>query len=113
MPSGTGRVAGKVALVMGVASDIGRATALLLAQEGALVAADIDGEGNKVADEIGRRGGQALAVPLDMTSEPAWQAAVNSVLRASGRLDITVNDAGVSAARPRKRPWRNGGGSWR
>jgi 3(or 17)beta-hydroxysteroid dehydrogenase len=97
-----GRVADKVALVTGAASGIGRATALLLAKEGAKVAVtDRDEAGaKKVAAEIAAAGGEALPLALDVTSEPAWEAAVAAVLGAWSRLDIAVNNAGVSAASP-------------
>jgi NAD(P)-dependent dehydrogenase (short-subunit alcohol dehydrogenase family) len=100
--SGRGRVAGKVALVTGAASGIGRATALVLAREGATVTVtDLDEAGARgVAAEITAAGGEAVPAALDVTSEPAWQAAVGAVLAARGRLDVVVNNAGLSAAKP-------------
>jgi NAD(P)-dependent dehydrogenase (short-subunit alcohol dehydrogenase family) len=101
-PNEAGRVAGKVAIVTGAASGIGRATAVLLAQEGAKVAVtDRDEAGaKKVAAGIAAAGGEALPLALDVTSEPAWEAAVAAVLGAWSRLDIAVNNAGVSATSP-------------
>lgn len=96
-----GRVAQKVALVTGAASGIGRATAILLAREGAAVAlTDIAEAGQAVADEINQIGGKGLFVRLDVTDEAAWKGCVRQVLHAFGKLDIDVNNAGVAAARP-------------
>ncbi len=97
-----GRVVAKRALVTGAASGIGRAAALLLAREGANVfVTDRDGAGAaQVAREIESHSGVALSGPLDVTSEPAWQTVVQQLLDAWGRLDIAVNNAGVSAAKP-------------
>lgn len=97
-----GRVSGKVALVTGAACGIGRASALLLAKEGARVAVTDLAEAGcaTVVDAITSAGGEALAIPLDVTSETAWQAALDRVLGAWDRLDIVVNNAGISAGRP-------------
>jgi NAD(P)-dependent dehydrogenase (short-subunit alcohol dehydrogenase family) len=97
-----GRVAGKVALVTGAASGIGRAAALALAAHGAAVAcADRDdlGLAETVAD-VAAAGGSAWGCPLDVTSEPAWERATDQILRERGRLDVAVNCAGVSFAAP-------------
>jgi NAD(P)-dependent dehydrogenase (short-subunit alcohol dehydrogenase family) len=90
----TGRVAGKVALVTGAASGIGRSCAELLAAEGAKVAlTDIqDDKGREVAAAIGAN---AIYIPHDVTGEDAWIAVVEQVRAAFGRLDILVNNAGI------------------
>lgn len=88
------RVAGKVALVTGGASGLGRASALLLAQEGARVmVADIAEAGGKaVAAEIGDA---ARFVRLDVTKEADWQAAIAATVEAFGGLHILLNSAGI------------------
>ena len=98
----TGRVANKVALVTGAASGIGKATALLLASEGAsVVVADIAAEpGQQVAEEISRNGGRALFLALDVTQEAAWQGVTDRTLHEFASLDIAVNNAGVAVSRP-------------
>lgn len=95
-------LAGKVALITGAASGIGKATALLLAEEGATVAVtDLsDRDIRIVADQIAASGGRSSAIALDVTSESAWQSALDAVLTAHGKLDIVVNNAGLSAAAP-------------
>jgi 3(or 17)beta-hydroxysteroid dehydrogenase len=92
-----GRVAGKAAIVTGAASGIGRATALLLAKEGAkVVVADIDeANGQKVAGEIESEGGKAVFIKHDVASEDSWREVVKKTLSQFGRLDILVNNAGV------------------
>jgi NAD(P)-dependent dehydrogenase (short-subunit alcohol dehydrogenase family) len=95
-------MSGKVALVTGAASGIGRATAQRLAAEGAKVAlADLnEPEAARVVDEITKGGDEALALRLDVTSETDWQTAVVRILADWGRLDICVNCAGITFAKP-------------
>lgn len=95
------RMTGKVALVSGAAGGMGAATARLFAAEGAkaVVVADIlDREGKAVVAEIGKAGGHASYIHLDVTDEAQWKAAVEGTVVAHGRLDVLVNNAGISGS---------------
>lgn len=98
----TGRVIGKIVLVTGAGSGIGQATATLLAQEGgAVIVADIDATAaERVAAEISQRGGRATGMTLDVADESAWARAIESTLNRYQRLDVLVNNAGISFAKP-------------
>jgi NAD(P)-dependent dehydrogenase (short-subunit alcohol dehydrogenase family) len=95
-----GRVEGKVALVTGAALGIGRAAVLMLAKEGARVAVTdvLDSEGQRLAEEVASRGGTARYWHLDVAREDQVQAVVAEVIRALGRIDVLVNNAGISGA---------------
>jgi 3-oxoacyl-[acyl-carrier protein] reductase len=90
---------GRVALVTGAGSGIGRATALLLGQAGARVAfVDVRGERAEVAAaEAGQRGYQALALAADVADPVAIGQAVQQVLDLWGGLDVLVANAGISS----------------
>ena len=94
------RLAGKVAIVTGGASGIGEATSRVFVREGAkVVIGDIDiSRGESLAAELGD---DALFQPLDVTDESAWDAAVEVATSRWGRLDIVVNNAGMSGAKGR------------
>ncbi|TAJ35961.1 MAG: glucose 1-dehydrogenase [Reyranella sp.] len=95
------RMTGKVALISGAAGGMGAATARLFAAEGAkaVIVADIlDREGEAVVAEIGKAGGHASYVHLDVTDEAQWKAAVEGAVAAHGRLDVLVNNAGISGS---------------
>ena len=99
-----GELAGRVALVTGGASGIGRAGARLLAARGAhVVVADLNVEGAEaVADELVAEHGlrRALAVPVDVTDEAAVQAMVRRTVLEYGGLDILVASAGLATSAP-------------
>jgi len=92
-----GRVAGKVALVVGAGGGIGGAGAEALAREGAAVfCTDHDGAAAAAtAARIGAAGGRAAASGLDVRDRPAVDAAVAAVARDFGRLDIVLESAGI------------------
>jgi NAD(P)-dependent dehydrogenase (short-subunit alcohol dehydrogenase family) len=93
----TGMLAGKVALVTGAGSGIGRATACLMAREGARVAvSDIDAEGIEgTAELIRAAGGDAHSIVCDVTDEDAVDALVAEVVSVYGALHCAHNNAGV------------------
>jgi NAD(P)-dependent dehydrogenase (short-subunit alcohol dehydrogenase family) len=87
----------KVALVTGASSGIGRATALILAREGAkVVVSDVrEREGNETANEIKQRHGEALFIPADVSDADDVETLVERTVSAYGRLDCACNNAGV------------------
>lgn len=97
------RLSGKRAFVTGASSGIGRATALRFAAEGARVglAARRGDELARVAGEIRDAGGEALALPTDVSSEEQVAAAIGACAAAWGGLDVVVGVAGIE-------PWGRG-----
>jgi NAD(P)-dependent dehydrogenase (short-subunit alcohol dehydrogenase family) len=92
-----GRVDGKVALITGSASGIGKATARLFAREGArVVCADLNGPGAETtAAEIKQAGGDAVAVQANIASEADCEKMVQTTVDTYGRLDVLHNHAGI------------------
>ena len=93
---------GKVALITGAASGIGKEIALVYAKAGAAVAiADINLDAaRKTADEIVSAGGKAIGVAMDVTNEDAVNQGTQQVVDAFGRLDILVSNAGIQIVNP-------------
>jgi NAD(P)-dependent dehydrogenase (short-subunit alcohol dehydrogenase family) len=96
------RLQGRVAAITGGALGIGRATARLFAEEGATVAlGDVQLEAaEKVAQEIERGGGKAIAIALDVGDAAQVQAFVDRVAKEFGRLDVMFANAGIAHSAP-------------
>lgn len=92
-----GRLEGKVALITGAASGIGRATALLFAREGAkIVVADRDMAGSEqTVGLVKEAGGEAVAVQVEVTDAGQVEAAIQAAFDKFGQLDVLFNNAGT------------------
>ncbi|HYZ22031.1 MAG TPA: SDR family NAD(P)-dependent oxidoreductase [Rhodopila sp.] len=92
------RLAGKVAVITGAGTGIGRATAKLFAQEGArVVIAEINPEtGEQTAQLISQAGGEAIAIPTDVTEPDSIRSAIAKAVQHYGALHILHNNAGGS-----------------
>ena len=97
-----GSLEGKVGLVTGAGSGIGRATSLEMARNGARLAlADVNEEGGReTVDSIEKAGGEAIFVRADVASSADVQAMIRTTVESFGRLDCAVNNAGISGLPP-------------
>jgi 3-oxoacyl-[acyl-carrier protein] reductase len=96
------RLQNKVAIITGASRGIGRASALALAREGAIIvgAARSADDLASLEVEISREGGRALMVETDVTKHASVASCVEKALQATGRIDILVNNAGIGGYRP-------------
>jgi len=100
-------------LITGAGSGIGRATAVLLAAEGAMIFAtdkDVD-RATEAAREVAEAGGRAVALELDVRVEDDWRSAIERVEAEAKRLDVLVANAGIALAKAvdetSMEEWRN------
>jgi NAD(P)-dependent dehydrogenase (short-subunit alcohol dehydrogenase family) len=94
------RLAGKTTIVTGGAVGIGRACAIRMAEEGAKVAIFdvLEAEGKALAADLTAAGHEAAFWPVDVTDESGMKAAIDAAAARFGRLDVLVNNAGISGS---------------
>ena len=94
------RLDGKVAIITGGARGMGAEEARLFAREGAaVVIGDVLGdEGRQLEAELNETGAEALYLPLDVTVEEDWKEVVDTTVSRYGKLDVLVNNAGISGS---------------
>jgi NAD(P)-dependent dehydrogenase (short-subunit alcohol dehydrogenase family) len=96
MDGASGRLAGKVALITGAATGLGRVAAELFASEGAKVVIGDLADGAEAVDAIRSAGGEASAVRLDVSDDASVAAAVADAVATFGGLHVLYNNAGIS-----------------
>lgn len=96
------RLDGKVSLITGAGSGIGRATAECFAQEGAtVVAVDVNADAAQTTQEtIEMTGGKCLGLGVDVSDEEQVMGAIAATVQNFGRLDVLFNNAGISVLKP-------------
>jgi len=96
------RMQNKTTLITGASNGMGAAEAKLFANEGShVILADIqDDLGEKLTEEINQSGGSAEYFHLDVTDESNWEAVIHNLKEGSKKLDVLVNNAGISASSP-------------
>ncbi|MGH2534935.1 MAG: SDR family NAD(P)-dependent oxidoreductase [Thermomicrobiales bacterium] len=98
--NGNGVLSGRVALITGAGTGLGRASAIALANEGAVVAItelpDRMDRAEATVDQIREAGGDAHALPLDVTDLSSIAGCIDQAAAIAGRLDVLVNNAGVN-----------------
>ncbi|MBR0967351.1 SDR family NAD(P)-dependent oxidoreductase [Tardiphaga sp. 538_B7_N1_4] len=96
------RIKGKIALITGGASGIGRSCTETLAREGAaVILADVqEAHGRDIVAQIVKAGGNATYLHLDVTSEPAWADVIARIEDRFGALNVLVNNAGIAISAP-------------
>jgi 3-oxoacyl-[acyl-carrier protein] reductase len=96
-------LADRVAIVTGAGRNIGRATALMLAEDGAAVVVNVrsnQAEADAVVAEIARNGGQAIAVLADIADAAAVARMIAATVKRFGRIDLLVNNAALRREKP-------------
>jgi len=96
------RLAGKIAIVTGSSGGIGKAIALKFAEEGArvVVAARRQHLCEQTVKQIREKGGEAMAIPTDVTDESQVERLITETVKRYGRLDLLVNNAGIGGGGP-------------